>query len=458
MKAKTTWLAEQEKSRIADQAIDLLASVGMRFAGSKVLPLLAERGAEVDEATGIARLPRELVEWALAQCPRSFVMAGATPADDVVLGEGEPFHFAPERVRGQDAGLPHRGPPAQHARGPARVHRPHGRAAGARPDVDAGERHRRAARAARARGVLHDAHRDVQARDVRRLSQRGRRGHPHLRGAVRRPRQLPRAAAHLHGRHRGLAAPGGGPGARHPRRAGRPRRTHRGLLDDDRRGDLARDPGRHRRPGPGGVPRRRHRPAGRGAGGEAGLLLRLRRPRHAAHDLLAGLRGERPHGRDGHRGGPLPRRPHPQPRAVHRQQASRAADRLRKGAQGRERVRREPRHRLRLGPDRLPQHHVPPAVRGRQRDRRHGAAPPRRGRDLRGHAGRRVHRQGRARRRLPRREGHGAAHPRRRAPAADRLEPALLRQVGRRGPRRRTTWRTTRSSGSSRPAPRRSPT
>jgi trimethylamine--corrinoid protein Co-methyltransferase len=95
MKAKTSWLAEQEKSRIADQAIDLLASVGMRFAGSQVLRLLAERGAEVDETTGIARLPRELVEWALAQCPRSFVMAGATPADDVVLGEGEPFHFAP---------------------------------------------------------------------------------------------------------------------------------------------------------------------------------------------------------------------------------------------------------------------------------------------------------------------------------------------------------------------------
>ena len=95
MKVKTSWLADDEKSRIADQAIDLLASTGMRFAGSQVLPMLAARGAEVDESTGIARLPRELVEWALAQCPRSFVMAGATPADDVVLGEGEPFRFAP---------------------------------------------------------------------------------------------------------------------------------------------------------------------------------------------------------------------------------------------------------------------------------------------------------------------------------------------------------------------------
>ena len=95
MRATTTWLAPEEKSLIAEEAINLLAAVGMRFAGSKVLPLLAARGAEVDEATGIARLPRELVEWAIAQCPRSFVMAGVTPADDVVLGEGEPFHFCP---------------------------------------------------------------------------------------------------------------------------------------------------------------------------------------------------------------------------------------------------------------------------------------------------------------------------------------------------------------------------
>ncbi len=48
----------------------------MRFAGSSVLPLLAERGADVDEATGLVRLPRELVEWAVGQCPRRIVMAG----------------------------------------------------------------------------------------------------------------------------------------------------------------------------------------------------------------------------------------------------------------------------------------------------------------------------------------------------------------------------------------------
>jgi trimethylamine---corrinoid protein Co-methyltransferase len=95
MRAHTTWLSEAEKSRIVDEAVELLGRVGMRFAGSKVLPLLAERGADVDEATGIVKLPRELVEWAAGQCPRGVLMAGLTEADDVLLDEGEPFHFVP---------------------------------------------------------------------------------------------------------------------------------------------------------------------------------------------------------------------------------------------------------------------------------------------------------------------------------------------------------------------------
>jgi trimethylamine--corrinoid protein Co-methyltransferase len=95
MRAKTEWLDRDEKARIVDQAMELLASVGMRFSGSAILPELAARGARVDDATGTARLPRELVEWALAQCPRRVVYAGATPEHDVVLDDGEPFHFAP---------------------------------------------------------------------------------------------------------------------------------------------------------------------------------------------------------------------------------------------------------------------------------------------------------------------------------------------------------------------------
>ena len=95
MRATTTWLSDREKSLIADQAIELLATAGMRFAGSRLLPLLAARGADVDEASGLVHLPRALVEWALAQCPRAVPLAGLTETDDVLLDEGRSFHFAP---------------------------------------------------------------------------------------------------------------------------------------------------------------------------------------------------------------------------------------------------------------------------------------------------------------------------------------------------------------------------
>lgn len=91
----TTWLSDAETSLLADRAVQLLADVGMRFSGSSALRLLAEHGARVDGSTGIARLPRDLVEWAISSCPRSFVMAGHSRADDVRLGATEAFHFAP---------------------------------------------------------------------------------------------------------------------------------------------------------------------------------------------------------------------------------------------------------------------------------------------------------------------------------------------------------------------------
>ena len=95
MQAHTTWLSVAEKRAIVEEAVELLGRVGMRYAGSAVLPLLKERGAEVDDATGIARLPRDLVEWAVGQCPRSILMAGLSEDDDVLLGAGEQFHFSP---------------------------------------------------------------------------------------------------------------------------------------------------------------------------------------------------------------------------------------------------------------------------------------------------------------------------------------------------------------------------
>ena len=80
---------------MADAAIDLLAKVGMRMAGSSVLPLLAEHGAGVDLVSGMVRIPRQLTESVVAELPRTVLLGGLRESDDVTLGEDRGFHFCP---------------------------------------------------------------------------------------------------------------------------------------------------------------------------------------------------------------------------------------------------------------------------------------------------------------------------------------------------------------------------
>jgi len=82
----------EERERIVDGAMTLLERVGMRFGPGDALEALGEAGARVDRGTGVARIPREMVERAVAACPREIVLGGATPQDDCLLTEGVP-HF-----------------------------------------------------------------------------------------------------------------------------------------------------------------------------------------------------------------------------------------------------------------------------------------------------------------------------------------------------------------------------
>jgi trimethylamine--corrinoid protein Co-methyltransferase len=86
------WTSEEERRRIVDAAMGLLERPGMHFGTSDALEALGEAGARVDRATGVAQIPRDLIERALADCPREFVLGGATPADDCLLAEDVP-HF-----------------------------------------------------------------------------------------------------------------------------------------------------------------------------------------------------------------------------------------------------------------------------------------------------------------------------------------------------------------------------
>jgi len=90
MTVRVQWLTAGERDAVYAEALHILESVGMRMRGAGALALLREVGAQVDEA-GTARLPAELVERAVAACPREVLMAGETPAQDVRLDGSRTF-------------------------------------------------------------------------------------------------------------------------------------------------------------------------------------------------------------------------------------------------------------------------------------------------------------------------------------------------------------------------------
>ena len=94
MRPRVSWTIGDERRLIIDEAFALLESVGMRFGACDALERLAEAGARVDREAGVARLPRELVERALAGCAPEVLLAGATPDLDVLL-DGSAVHFVP---------------------------------------------------------------------------------------------------------------------------------------------------------------------------------------------------------------------------------------------------------------------------------------------------------------------------------------------------------------------------
>jgi len=93
VRARVEWLSGPERSRIVDEALGVLAETGMRLGTCRALGELEGTGAQVDRQTGVARLPRDLVESTVARLPRRVLLAGATPADDCLL-DGT-IHFVP---------------------------------------------------------------------------------------------------------------------------------------------------------------------------------------------------------------------------------------------------------------------------------------------------------------------------------------------------------------------------
>src|SRR3974377_418927 len=93
MRARTTWLSEEEKSLVYEEALAILEHVGVRMAGSLRLGELREAGAVVDEASAVVRFPAGLVDELRRRCPREITLGGAAPENDVVLCGGAASRF-----------------------------------------------------------------------------------------------------------------------------------------------------------------------------------------------------------------------------------------------------------------------------------------------------------------------------------------------------------------------------
>ena len=69
--------------RIHEATLEILADVGIRFPSDKALTILEQNGCQVDRATQVAKLPREVVTEAVVRAPHEYVLAGRDPDADM---------------------------------------------------------------------------------------------------------------------------------------------------------------------------------------------------------------------------------------------------------------------------------------------------------------------------------------------------------------------------------------
>ncbi len=79
------YLSGDEVARVHEASLRILAETGVRVHGERGLPLLEDAGAQVDREAGIAKLPRGLVEQAVAQAPRRWTLGARNPELDFAL-------------------------------------------------------------------------------------------------------------------------------------------------------------------------------------------------------------------------------------------------------------------------------------------------------------------------------------------------------------------------------------
>ena len=78
-------LSEAEREKIHAESIRILEEIGVKFLSDKALKILSAHGARVDRDSKIAKIPRALVDQALATAPGSFALGARDPERDFAL-------------------------------------------------------------------------------------------------------------------------------------------------------------------------------------------------------------------------------------------------------------------------------------------------------------------------------------------------------------------------------------
>ena len=82
---RVSLLDEASRQVIHERSLQVMERTGVRFASGEALRVLRDAGCAVDEETQVARIPRRLVEEAIAAAPKTILLAGRDPARDVLL-------------------------------------------------------------------------------------------------------------------------------------------------------------------------------------------------------------------------------------------------------------------------------------------------------------------------------------------------------------------------------------
>ncbi|HEX9017493.1 MAG TPA: trimethylamine methyltransferase family protein, partial [Chloroflexota bacterium] len=85
-------LSDSDIERIDRASLRLLEEYGVRCDSDAILQIFKKSGVKVDEETRMIRIPRELVQWAIASAPKSFVFAGRDPAFDLLVEQPRVYY------------------------------------------------------------------------------------------------------------------------------------------------------------------------------------------------------------------------------------------------------------------------------------------------------------------------------------------------------------------------------